>query len=65
MCHKSATVSQSALAGGGDWRCVRCGQYWDAARLTTVAAYAAWTLSHDREARRAGEFSSERLGGRP
>src|SRR5688572_24696772 len=75
MCHTSATLSQSALEAGGDWRCVRCGQHWDAARLAAVAAYAAWTVDHDRVARRGTEGShdaalyrdspAERLGGRP
>jgi hypothetical protein len=51
MCHTSATLSQSALEAGGDWRCVRCGQHWDAARLAAVAAYAAWTVDHDRVGR--------------
>lgn len=48
MCHMSAPLSQSALESGGHWRCVRCGQHWGAARLAAVAAYAAWTLDHDR-----------------
>ena len=51
MCHTSATVSQSALEAHGDWRCVRCGQHWDARRLATVAAYAAWIVEHDRVGR--------------
>ena len=42
MCHTSATVTQSTIEAGGDWRCVRCGQHWDARRLATVAAYAEW-----------------------
>ena len=75
MCHTPATLSQSALEAGGDWRCVRCGQQWDAARLATVAAYAAWAVDHDRVGRRGTEGShegalaaylpTERLGGRP
>jgi hypothetical protein len=75
MCHTPAAVSESALESGADWRCVRCGQRWDAARLATVAAYAAWTLSHDRVSRPDAEGSqesalyghlpAERLGGRP
>jgi len=48
MCHTSATLSQSALEAGGDWRCIRCGQHWDAERLATVAAYAAWIIDKDR-----------------
>jgi ribosomal protein L37AE/L43A len=44
MCHAPASLTQSALAAGGDWQCVRCGQHWDAARLAAVAAYAAWVV---------------------
>jgi ribosomal protein L37AE/L43A len=77
MCHTSATLAQSALEASGDWRCVRCGQRWDAARLAAVAAYAAWAVDHDRDrvARRGSEDSrgaaldrdppTERLGGAP
>ncbi len=75
MCHTPASLTQNAIEAGGDWRCVRCGQRWDAARLATVAAYAEWTLSHDRVVRRDAEGSheaalnshspTERLGGRP
>ena len=42
MCHARASLTQSALEAGGAWRCVRCGQHWDANRLTAVAAYAVW-----------------------
>jgi transcription elongation factor Elf1 len=59
MCHASATLSQSALEAGGDWRCVRCGQRWDAARLEAVAAYAAWSADHDRVGRQGAEDSHE------
>jgi ribosomal protein L37AE/L43A len=75
MCHTSATLSRSALEAGGDWRCVRCGQCWDAARLAAVAAYTAWAVDHDRVGRRgtegsheaalAGYLPTERPGGRP
>ena len=75
MCHASATLSQSALEAGGAWRCVTCGQHWDAARLAAVAAYAAWSVDHDRvgrqgrggshEAALSGSLPTERLGGRP
>ena len=74
MCHTSATLSQSALEAGDAWRCVRCGQHWDAARLAAVAAYAAWSVDHDRPGRRGAEGSHDaplygrlptgRLGGR-
>jgi hypothetical protein len=59
MCHTSARLSQSDLEAGGDWRCVRCGQHWDAARLAAVAAYAAWVVDHDRMGRQGTEGSAE------
>ena len=75
MCHTFAALSQSALEAGGDWRCVRCGQHWDAARLAAVAAYARWSLDHDRVGRRgpggsheaalSSYLPPERLDGRP
>jgi len=54
MCRTSASLTQSALDAGGDWRCVRCGQRWDAVRLAAVATYAAWVVEHDDVARRRG-----------
>ena len=75
MCHTSANVAQSAIDAGGDWRCVRCGQHWDTARLAAVGAYAAWVGDRDRAGRQDaegdrfaalhGEVTVERLGGRP
>jgi ribosomal protein L37AE/L43A len=75
MCHTPTSVTQSAIEAGGDWRCVRCGQHWDAARLAAVTAYAAWTIDHDRAGGRGTEGShdaalyrdspTERLGGTP
>ena len=44
MCHTATSVTQSAIDAGADWRCVRCGQRWDATRLSAVAAYAAWVV---------------------
>lgn len=41
MCHAVAP-SPGAIEAGDGWRCGRCGQRWDAARLATVASYAAW-----------------------
>jgi hypothetical protein len=35
------TQSFAAPLDGGDWRCARCGQQWNAERLGTVARYAA------------------------
>ena len=74
MCHTSATLSQSALETGSGWRCVRCRQHWDAARLAVVAAYAAWSVEYDRvggrdavgrhDAPPYGHLPTGRLGGR-
>ena len=42
-CHAvDPTMTNAALAVGGDWRCQRCGQRWDSKRIATVAAYQAW-----------------------
>ena len=72
MCHTSASVTQDAIEAGGDWRCVRCGQHWDAARLATVHAYAGWAGDRGRVGRQGDHFAAmygdapvERLGGRP
>jgi hypothetical protein len=75
MCHTPTSMTEHAIETGGHWRCVRCGQRWDAGRLAAVAAYAAWAVDHDRVARRATEVSQEAalyrslptewLGGRP
>lgn len=47
MCHTAAPLTQNAIDAGGDWRCARCGQSWDAGRLSAVAAYAAWVVRRD------------------
>ena len=57
MCHTPASVIQRAIEAGGDWRCVRCGQHWDARRLAAVATYAAWVA--DRIGRRGTEGSQD------
>ena len=45
LCHTTDTsLTDDELAGGRGWRCIRCGQHWDARRLATVAAYAASEL---------------------
>lgn len=42
-CHMvDATLTNSSLAAGANWRCGRCGQMWDQKRIATVAAYNAW-----------------------
>jgi hypothetical protein len=46
-CHTPASPAQSAPEAAGGWRCVRCGQRWDAEPLAAVAAYVAW--ASDRE----------------
>jgi transposase-like protein len=41
LCHTAeAGMSSAALREGASWRCVRCGQRWDATRLQTAADYA-------------------------
>jgi predicted Zn finger-like uncharacterized protein len=67
MCHTSANVTQAAIEAGGDWRCVRCGQRWDAARLATVAAYAEWVDDRERSAmrRREGDRMAAMVGDAP
>ena len=57
MCHTRSSVTQSAIEAGGAWRCVRCGQLWDAARLAAVAGYAAWVVDRDHARRRGTEDS--------
>ena len=53
LCHTShASLTHQMLQAGGGWRCIRCGQRWDARRLETVAAYAAWVAEHERVERR-------------
>jgi transcription elongation factor Elf1 len=48
LCHTTdSSLRTDALAAGGSWSCTRCGQRWNARRLATVAAYAAWALEHD------------------
>jgi transposase len=44
MCHVPAALTRQALLARGSWRCVRCGQHWDADRLAAVAAYETWVL---------------------
>ena len=59
MCHTPSSLTQSALAAGGDWRCVTCKQHWDAARLAAVAAYAEWVVDHDTRGLQRGTEGSE------
>jgi predicted Zn finger-like uncharacterized protein len=75
MCHTATSLTQDAIEAGGDWRCGRCGQQWDAVRLATVAAYATWVVGHDRVRTRDSEgahdatpyrdLSTTQMGGRP
>ena len=68
------SVTQSAIEAGGEWRCVRCGQHWDAGRLAAVAGYAQWAGDRERVGLRGTESphdatsrdaSVEGPGGRP
>jgi predicted CXXCH cytochrome family protein len=48
-CHTPhASLTDEALHARDSWVCVRCGQRWDAHRLETVAAYAAWVAGQER-----------------
>ena len=57
MCHTPSSVTRDAIEAGGGWRCVRCGQHWDATRLAAVATCAAWAA--DREGRQLTEGSHD------
>jgi hypothetical protein len=60
LCHTThPSLRRDALQAGGDWRCVRCGQRWNARRLATVAAYAAWGAAQDTSARMRGPVRPE------
>lgn len=59
LCHTTdASLTADALEAGGNWRCVRCGQRWDAARLATVAAYTAWVVERDNVSQGGGTHES-------
>jgi ribosomal protein L37AE/L43A len=47
LCHTPAALTRDALEAGGSWRCLRCGQHWDGARLAAIATYDAWVVEHD------------------
>ena len=48
LCHTiEMSLSDDALAAGGDWQCRTCGQQWDAPRLATAAAYAVWAVQRE------------------
>ena len=47
-CHTPhPSLTREGLAAGVGWKCVRCGERWDARRLATVAAYAAWVAERE------------------
>ena len=53
MCHTPALpLADADIAVGAGWQCLRCGQHWDASRLATVAAYAAWDRARTAAAHR-------------
>jgi hypothetical protein len=52
LCHTDdRSTTASDLNAGATWRCALCHQQWDARRLATVTAYAAWV------ARRSGSHT--------
>jgi hypothetical protein len=61
LCHtRHASLTEEALQAGADWRCLRCGQRWDAARLAAVVAYADWAAEHDRVEGRRGSAARQK-----
>ena len=47
LCHTlDRTITMEALRDGAEWTGNRCGQRWNAARLTTTAAYAQYQATH-------------------
>ena len=46
LCHTPTALGPRAFAAGGVTRCSRCGQQWDAARLTAVARFAERTAEN-------------------
>lgn len=48
-CHTPhPSLTREGLAADVGWKCARCGERWDARRLATVAAYAAWVAERER-----------------
>jgi ribosomal protein L37AE/L43A len=71
MCHTPESPTHRAIRSGTGWQCVRCGQHWDARRLSAVAAYTAWTVERTTVGAAGGERVStsrnvpiEQRGGR-
>ena len=59
-CHTAdLSLTDSAVTAGADWRCRRCGQQWDAGRLTKVAAYAVWESERASAATRANSLKGD------
>lgn len=47
-CHTPhPSLTREGLAAGAGWKCVRCGERWDAQRLATVTAYKAWVAERE------------------
>jgi hypothetical protein len=46
LCH---AVQRNSSAGDASraWRCARCGQHWDAARVAAVMNYRRWVIAED------------------
>ena len=63
LCHTiEMALSNEALAAGGGWRCSICDQRWDAPRLATVAAYAAWALERETGSGRSATREGDNVG---
>jgi transposase-like protein len=49
LCHTGDDMlTVAALTDDRSWQCPTCGHRWTAARLSTAAAYTAWSLEWDR-----------------
>lgn len=47
LCHTvDSTITQEGLNAGDYWLCKRCGQTWDAARLSAAMAYSMSVAVH-------------------
>ena len=54
-------LSKALIAAGSSWTCARCNQRWDAARLATATAYAAWVAERAGVNRRSGSGPALRV----
>ena len=59
FCHTAnMSLTNDALAAGAWWRCARCGQRWDARRLSTAAAANAASVERSKNRHPSPELST-------